>query len=289
MKQIIFITILFFGCLHMSFSQEKIPLYPDGMTDSNFITEEEQFLRQDFAIQISEPRMYSYFADKKLNTGTAVLICPGGGYSGVSVIKEGEEIAEWFNTIGVNAFVLYYRMPNGYHDIPLKDTKAALEIIYKQAKAWGINKKKIGIMGFSAGGHLAATAATHLKAKNNRPSFAILGYPVITMQAGVTHQGSRQNLLGENPDNDLVKLYSNELQVDAKTPPTFLFHAEDDRTVPIQNSLMFVEALKSKKIPVELYAFPKGGHGFGMRPTNIEADEWGNKLQAWMKERKLIR
>jgi acetyl esterase/lipase len=164
-----------------------------------------------------------------------------------------------------------------------------LEIIHKQAKSWGINKKKIGIMGFSAGGHLAATAATHLKAKNNRPDFAILGYPVITMQEGLTHGGSRQNLLGQNPEEDLVNLYSCELQVSIKTPPAFLFHAEDDKVVPIQNSLMFVEALKSKKIPVELYSFPKGGHGFGMRPTNPETDKWPERLQVWMKKQKFIK
>ena len=289
MKRKLFVAGLIILGLQIGIAQEKIMLYPNGASESNEITEDETLRDPEFLTKISEARMYSYFAPKASNNGTAVLICPGGGYAGVAFVKEGEEIAKWFNTLGVNAFVLYYRMPNGHHDIPLKDVKTALEIIHKQAKTWGINKKKIGIMGFSAGGHLAVTAATHLKAKNNRPGFAILGYPVITMQERLTHWGSRQSLLGQNPDEDLVKLYSCELQVSAKTPPAFLFHAEDDTGVPIQNSLMFVEALKSKKIPVELYSFPKGGHGFGMRPTNPETDKWPDKLQVWMKKQKLIK
>ncbi|NLK47510.1 MAG: alpha/beta hydrolase [Bacteroidales bacterium] len=287
-KKLLIAGLLILG-LQMGIAQEKIILYPNGAPESNEIAEDETLRDPEFLTKISEARMYGYFAPEALNNGTAVLICPGGGYSGVAFVKEGEEIAKWFNALGVNAFVLYYRMPNGHHDIPLKDAKTALEIIHKQAKSWGINKKKIGIMGFSAGGHLAATAATHLKAENNRPDFAILGYPVITMQEGLTHGGSRQNLLGQNPEEDLVNLYSCELQVSIKTPPAFLFHAEDDKVVPIQNSLMFVEALKSKKIPVELYSFPKGGHGFGMRPTNPETDKWPERLQVWMKKQKFIK
>lgn len=275
--------------IHMIHAQEKILLYPEGPSESNGFTEAEQFLRKDFMVKISEPRMYVYPAATSNNSGTAVLICPGGGYTGVSVIKEGEEIAQWFNKLGVTAFVLYYRMPNGHHEIPLKDAQTALEIIHKRAKEWQVDKSKIGIMGFSAGGHLASTAGTHLKAKNNRPDFMILAYPVITMDTVFTHKGSRQNLIGKKPDEALVKLYSNELQVTAKTPPTFVFHAEDDKVVPIQNSLLFVEALKANKVPVELYTFPVGGHGIGMRPTNPEADKWPAMLANWMKKEKLIK
>lgn len=280
------LTLIFM--MHVIHAQEKILLYPDGPAESNGITEEEQFLRKDFMVKISEPRMYVYPAPVEVNTGTAVLICPGGGYAGVSVIKEGEEIAQWFNKLGVTAFVLYYRMPNGHHEIPLKDAQTALEIIHKRAKEWKIDKSKIGIMGFSAGGHLASTAGTHLTAKNSRPDFMILAYPVITMQPEITHRGSKQNLLGKTPDVSLVNLYSNELQVTSKTPLTFLFHAEDDKTVPVQNTYLFVEALKSKKVPVEVYTFPEGGHGIGMRPTNPEADKWPVRLENWMKKQKLI-
>lgn len=143
-------------------------------------------------------------------------------------------------------------------------------------------------MGFSAGGHLAATAGTRLIGKNNRPDFMILAYPVITMDSVVTHRGSRQNLIGKKPDETLVKLYSNELQVTTKTPSAFLFHAEDDKAVPIQNSLLFVDALKANKVPVEIYTFPEGGHGIGMRPTNPEADKWPVMLENWMKKQQLI-
>ncbi len=280
------LTLIFM--MHVIHAQEKILLYPDGPAESNGITEEEQFLRKDFMVKISDPRMYVYPAPAEINTGTAVLICPGGGYTGVSVIKEGEEIAQWFNKLGVTAFVLYYRMPNGHHEIPLKDAQTALEIIHKCAKEWKIDKTKIGIMGFSAGGHLASTAGTRLIAKSNRPDFMILAYPVITMRPEITHRGSKQNLLGKTPDETLVKLYSNELQVTSKTPPTFLFHAEDDKTVPIKNSYLFAEALKSKNVPVDVYTFPEGGHGIGMRPTNPDADKWPVMLENWMKKQKLI-
>jgi acetyl esterase/lipase len=286
-KTTLLLTLVFM--MHLLHAQEKILLYPEGAAESNGITDKEQFLRKDFMVKISEPRMYMYPASADNNTGTAVLICPGGGYAGVSVIKEGEEIALWFNKMGVSAFVLYYRMPNGHHEIPLKDAQTALEIIHKRAKEWEIDKSKIGIMGFSAGGHLASTVGTHLKAKNNRPDFLILAYPVITMQSDLTHRGSRQNLLGKTPDEFLVGLYSNELHVTAKTPPAFLFHAEDDKAVPVKNSYLFAEAMKDKKVPVEVYTFPEGGHGIGMRPTNAEADKWPSMLEAWMKNRNLIK
>jgi acetyl esterase/lipase len=280
-------TLIFF--IQMIHAQEKILLYPNGAAESNGITEEEQFLRKDFMVKISEPRMYAYIASEDNNSGTAVLICPGGGYTGVSVIKEGEEIAQWYNKIGVSAFVLYYRMPNGIHNIPLKDAQTAMEIIYKRSKEWNINRKSIGVMGFSAGGHLASTVGTHFTNKMNRPAFMVLAYPVISMQAEVTHKGSRSNLLGKTPDEALLQLYSNELQVNKKTPPAFIFHAEDDKTVPIMNSRLFAGALKSNKAPFELYTFPAGGHGFGMRPTNPEADKWPAMLENWMKNQKLIK
>lgn len=286
-KTTLFVTLILF--MQMTQAQEKILLYPNGPAESNDIAEPEQFLRKDFMVKISEPRMYAYPAPKENNSSTAVLICPGGGYSGVSVIKEGEEIALWYNKIGVSAFVLYYRMPNFHHEIPLKDAQVAMEIIYKRAKEWGIDRKKIGIMGFSAGGHLASTAGTHFTNKINRPAFMVLAYPVISMQAEVTHKGSKNNLLGKTPDEKLVQLYSNELQVNKKTPPAFIFHAMDDKTVPVLNSQLFADALKMNKVPVELYTFPEGGHGIGMRPTNPEADKWPAMLENWMRFMKLIK
>lgn len=272
-----------------SFAQEKVLLYPNGCSMNNEITEAEAFLRNDFVINISEPRFYAYPASKDKATGTAVLICPGGGYSGVSVIKEGEEIAKWFNNLGVSAFVLYYRMPNGHYEIPLKDAQTALEIIRSRAKAWNIKKNKIGIMGFSAGGHLASTVGTHFKSKKERPAFMILAYPVITMKKEFTHGGSRKNLLGSNPTDELVNLFSNELQVTKKTPTTFIVHAKDDKAVPIANSENLYNALISKNISAELQIYDLGGHGFGMKKTGIPADNWDVVLKSWLIKQKLIK
>lgn len=271
------------------FAQLEIKLYPNGAKESNEIKVPESLRDTDFLMNISEPRIYSYLAPKEKATGTAVIICPGGAYAGVSIIKEGSEIAKWFNDLGVSAFVLYYRMPNGHLNIPLRDAQSALEIVYKHAKEWNINKNKIGIMGFSAGGHLASTVGTHFKTKTERPAFMILAYPVITMNKELTHKGSRDNLMGKNPDEELVNFYSNELQVSKNTPPTFLVHALDDKTVPIENSENFLKALENNKVPVELHKFEVGGHGFGMRKRGIPVDNWADLLKIWLKNNKLIK
>ncbi len=271
-----------------SISQEKILLYPQGATESNELKTEEKWRDMDFLLDISEPRMYAYPASKENNCGTAVLICPGGGYSGVSAVKEGAEIAKWFNELGVSAFVLYYRMPNGHYEIPLKDAQTALSIIHKRSREWKINKKKIGIMGFSAGGHLASTVGTHFKTKAERPAFMLLAYPVVTMNKDLTHKGSRDNLLGKNPSDELVKLYSNELQVNKQTPPTFIIHARDDGAVPIANSENLLEALQKNKVPAKLVTYDEGGHGFGMRKKGIPVENWPQKMKSWLTERKLI-
>ena len=289
MKRFLFFTFIMSLFFSKGISQEKILLYPEGATESNELKTEEKWRDKDFLLDISEPRMYAYPASKENNCGTAVLICPGGGYSGVSAIKEGEEFARWFNEMGVSAFVLYYRMPNGHHEVPLKDARTALSIIQKHAKEWNINKKKIGIMGFSAGGHLASTVGTHFRNKKERPAFMILGYPVVTMEKALTHRGSRDNLLGKKPSDELVKLYSNERQVTKKTPPTFIIHARDDGAVPIANSENLLEALQKNKVPAKLVTYDEGGHGFGMRKKGIPVENWPQELKTWMKERKLIK
>lgn len=288
MKRFLFISILLITCMLHGFSQEEIKLYPNGPTESNELKTEEKWRDMDFLLDISEPRMYAYPASKENNCGTAVLICPGGGYSGVSAVKEGAEIAKWFNELGVSAFVLYYRMPNGHYEIPLKDAQTALSIIHKRSREWKINKKKIGIMGFSAGGHLASTVGTHFKTKAERPAFMLLAYPVVTMNKDLTHKGSRDNLLGKNPSDELVKLYSNELQVNKQTPPTFIIHARDDGAVPIANSENLLEALQKNKVPAKLVTYDEGGHGFGMRKKGIPVENWPQKMKSWLTERKLI-
>jgi len=273
----------------LSYAQQEIKLYPKGANESNELQKPESFRDKEFIIDISEPRMYAYPAPADKANGTAVLICPGGGYAGVSQIKEGSEFAKWFNDMGVTAFVLYYRMPNGHYEIPLKDAQTALAIIHKGAKKWNIDKNKIGIMGFSAGGHLASTVGTHFKTKTQRPAFMILGYPVVTMDSTYTHKGSRNNLLGKKPSAELVKEYSNELQVTKKTPPTFIVHAKDDGAVPIANSRNLLKALQDNGVPAMLQEYDLGGHGFGMRKKGIPADGWPDVLKAWLVEQKLIK
>jgi acetyl esterase/lipase len=283
-----FLSLLLCSFAFLAQAQEEIMLYPNGSKETNGLTTKESIERGDFVVNISEPRMYYYAAPATKAKSTAVLICPGGGYSGVSATKEGTDIAKWFNELGVTAFVLYYRMPNGHTTIPLEDAQMALAIISKRAKEWCIDKNKIGIMGFSAGGHLASTVGTHFKTKVQRPAFMILGYPVVTMKKELTHGGSRKNLLGENPTEDLVNLYSNELQVTKKTPPTFIVHATDDKVVPIQNSFQLYKALQDKKVVAELDTFAVGGHGFGMRKHGIPADTWSQLLKVWLAKNKLI-
>ena len=289
MKHILFLLFLSFMVTNTGYSQELIKLYPNGPKESNELVVPESFRDSGFLMNISEPRMLAFPASKEKANGTAVLICPGGGYGGVAFRHEGKDIAKWFNNLGVSAFVLYYRMPNGHYTVPLTDAQTAMDIIHKRAKEWNINQNKIGIMGFSAGGHLASTVGTHFKTNEERPAFMILGYPVVTMDSTLTHRGSRNNLLGKKPSDDLVKLYSNELQVTKKTPPTYIVHATDDKTVPVKNSIQLYQALKEKKIEAQLDTFAVGGHGFGMRKKGIPADNWPELLKTWMLKNKLIR
>jgi len=269
------------------FSQEKIMIYPKGPKESNELKTPERFSDPEFIVDISEPRMTVFLAPKEKANGTAVLICPGGGYGGVAQVKEGDEIAKWFNQLGVTAFVLYYRMPNGHYKIPLKDAQTAFSIIRHRAKEWNIDKNKIGVMGFSAGGHLASTVGTHFKCSAQRPAFMILAYPVVTMNE-LTHGGSRTNLLGEHPSEKLKDMFSNELQVTKRTPPTFMVHAEDDDAVPVANSKNMLKALQDHGVPAKLQLYEKGGHGFGMRKQGIPADEWPEVLKAWLAEQRFI-
>lgn len=287
MKKSVIILLVVMITINLA-AQDEFLLYPSGLAESNQLEAAEQHQRSDFVINISRPRMYYYPAATN-PTGTAVVICPGGGYSGIAVEKEGIEIAKWFNSKGVSAFVLYYRMPNRHFEIPVKDALTAIEVVRKQSRKLGLNKKRIGIMGFSAGGHLASTAGTQFTSAINRPDFMILGYPVISMKMGVTHPGSRRQLLGNAPDTTLVQRFSSEDRVTRRTPPAFLFHARDDKAVPVQNSRLFVDALHRNKVEGELQEFERGGHGFGMRPTNPETDRWPVLLEGWMKKLKLMK
>lgn len=286
MKKLVFIIALSAMAFSV-FAQEQILLYPNGASESNGLAEE-KWRDNDFMLNGNLARMYAYIAPEAISTGAAVLICPGGGYSGVSAIKEGKEFAEWLNKLGVSAFVLYYRMPNGHYEIPLKDAQTAMEYIYDHAKEWNVNPKKIGVAGFSAGGHLASTVGTHFTSKKNHPDFMILLYPVITMDREITHMGSRINLIGKNPSKELEQKFSNELQVTKKTPKTFIVATEDDTVVPIKNSYLFVDALKKHNVQADIKTYEKGGHGFGLRPHNLPVDKWTDELKIWLQANKYI-
>ncbi len=208
-------------------------------------------------------------------TGAAIVICPGGSYQNLAA-HEGDSVAVWLRTLGVTSFVLKYRLgPRYHHPAPLLDAARAVRTVRARAAEWGIDPAKVGIMGFSAGGHLASTLATHFDDGNpaaadpidrmsSRPDIAILAYPVISMTDGITHQGSRRNLLGATPDTALVELLSNEKRVTGRTPPTFLFTTADDNVVPAANTLLFAEALDRAKVAYELHVFPHGPHGVGL-------------------------
>lgn len=260
----------------------EIQLWRDGAPQSNGITAPETKSGSNIS-NVSNPTMFVYLAEKEKNTGAALLICPGGGYARLAINHEGHEIAKWLAAEGINAAVLKYRMPNGHHEVPLSDAKQAMRIIRTQAAEWDVNPQKIGVAGSSAGGHLASTLSTHFDAET-RPDFSVLFYPVITMDTVFTHMGSRSNLLGKSPAQDMVDLYSNEKQVTAQTPPTILLLSDDDRGVVPRNSVEYYMALKANNVPAAMYIFPNGGHGWGFRNSYKYHEEWKNLLLKWLRD-----
>lgn len=292
-RQIIILAtaILSFSAMAQDF---KLKVWPNGAPDSNGMTLPEETFEGKRVRNVSEAEMYVYLPKIGVNTGAAVVICPGGGYMIEAMDHEGYEMAEWLTTQGVAGIVLKYRLPYGHHEIPLEDVQRAMRTVRQKATEWGINPSKIGIAGSSAGGHLASTAGTRFDAGNPeatdpvekyscRPDFMLLLYPVITFDEEFAHMGSRNNLIGPNAKYDLVERYSNEKQVTAQTPPTFLVLADDDGGVPPRNSVEFYLALKKYKIPAEMHIFRQGGHGFGMNKKNLPVDQWPNLFAQWMK------
>jgi acetyl esterase/lipase len=248
--------------------------------------------------QVGTPGLFAFFPSQQENKGTAVIICPGGGYKHYSYIVSGFQIAKWFNTFGVNAFVLNARLPHSPDIIerdkaPLQDAQRAIRLIRSNAVKWGIKTNRVGIIGFSAGGHLASTLATHqddvsfigdsLDVITFRPDFLLLISPVITM-GKYTHKGSRDFLLGENPSQELVDKYSNELQVTDKTPPAFIVHADNDKGVSSQNSMLFYNALKDKNVSASLHIFPQGGQAIALRNNPGSTKYWPDLCESWLRE-----
>lgn len=280
---------------------QVIPLWPEGQIPNairNDIVEKSE--TDDKGILrisgVTVPTMTVFLPEKSKATGAAVLICPGGGYGILAASHEGSDLARWFNERGIAGVVLKYRLPNAkamvrQHEVPLTDAMQAMKLIRENAGEWRIDPDKIGVMGFSAGGHLAATLSTHYHrgekaSEGAKPNFSILMYPVITFSQLNTHIGSRKNLLGPDSSAALVTYYSNELQVDEKTPPAFLVHSEDDKAVPIENSIGYYLALKKYKIPAEAHFYPEGGHGYGLRTDGKGSlAGWPQALENWLKSR----
>lgn len=234
--------------------------------------------------EASEASLYVYPAREP--NGMAIICCPGGGYSHLAMAHEGTDMANWFNAQGITLAVLKYSMPKGRKDVPLADACQAMQVIRQHADEWQVNPVKIGVMGSSAGGHLAASLA-NLAPEELRPAFQILLYPVITMTDGYAHKGSRENLLGKVPDAEDIRHYSLEQQIDSLTPPAFIALSSDDKTVPPTNSLNYAAALGKAGIPYSLHIYPVGGHGWGFRYSFIYKRQWTGELEKWLRELKL--
>jgi acetyl esterase/lipase len=247
-----------------------------------------------------KPTLAPYIVPQGRGTGTAVIVCPGGGYQHLSMDKEGDQVARWLNSLGVTAFVLKYRLgPKYRHPVELGDAQRAIRTVRYKATEYRVLPDRVGIMGFSAGGHLASTAGTHFDAGNanaadpidrlsSRPDFLVLVYAVISFSPPYVHRGSLQALLGDQPDPKLVENLSNELQVTAQTPPTFLFHTSGDKTVPAENSALFYLALRKAGVPAEMHIYEQGPHGVGLAQTDEALSSWPGRLADWLRGRGLL-
>jgi acetyl esterase/lipase len=269
--------------------RESFLLWPDGAPGALGTAPEDR------------PKLTVYRASAATANGTGVVVCPGGGYRNLASDHEGKQVAEWLNTLGVSAFVLQYRVgPRYHHPVPLQDAQRALRIVRARGPDFAVDPARLGILGFSAGGHLAATTGTHfdegaapagtgpIDGQSARPDFMVLAYPVMSMAAPYAHRGSVQNLLGDAPDPRLLEDLSNERRVTARTPPAFLFHTADDAAVPVENSLAFAQALHQAGVPVELHVFPRGTHGVGLAPHDPVLSQWPGLCAAWMRAMGLL-
>ena len=285
-------------------AQEFTPLYLHGIPNYKEVVNKQFAERgsdgKERISKVTIPTYHFFPVPNSSKPASCVIICPGGGYRILASSHEGYDIAAKFNEIGVSALVLYYRLPEDSAQVerkyaPLQDAQAAIALVRGNAGKWNVDPSRVGIMGFSAGGHLAATASTHFtkdytgihEGANLRPDFSILLYPVISMRP-FGHGGSTQNLIGKNPSEDDLHLFSNEEQVTPQTPKAFLVHAADDNAVPLKNSLLYAEKLTANKVPVDLHVYAKGGHGFGLNNKTTSGDLWFDRLISWMKANQLL-
>lgn len=295
-----FKLIVFFGIMNQLQAQNQvIPLWKTIPQEIKAPDYQEKENSKDGKVQstsqVSIPTLSIFFSKEIKQNQTAVIILPGGGYSHLAIDKEGTKVAEWLNSLGITAFVLKYRLPSDLIMTnktvgPLQDAQEAMRIVRLNAAKWNIDPNKIGIMGFSAGGHLASTLSTHYDERvyetsskiSARPDFSLLIYPVVSMQNDITHKGSQTNLLGNTPSQDLIDFFSNEKKVTAQTPPAFIIHATDDTVVVPENSINYYLALKKNGVTSELHLYEKGGHGFGLGVQDT-SKFWTRDCQEWLK------
>jgi acetyl esterase/lipase len=305
MKRTLLLTIAAMFSLSIFGQEHTLPLYPAGKVPNwkdageKEVAEVKEIVRYSL---VQEPNIAVFLPPKRIATGQAVVVCPGGGYGVLAYDWEGTSVAKWLNSKGIAAVVLKYRLPNAKSNItphltPMMDAERAIRLVRAHAPEWNVQALKVGVMGFSAGGHLASTLGTHFDEGNtasadsverhsSRPDFMVLIYPVITMDKQFTHSGSRNNLIGANPTPELKRLYSNELQVSKQTPPTFIVHSTDDKGVPVENSLLFYQALKAKEVPAEMHIYPYGGHGFGLATGRGYLESWPDRCLDWLRSLK---
>lgn len=282
MKTIFFSILLSVATMLSAQNTFELPLWPAGAPNSNGLTGTEEDLEGGRVSNVIKPSITVYKADKP--NGMAIIMCPGGGYARLAMNHEGHDMAPWLNAQGITYIVLKYRMPNGHYEVPLSDAEQAIRLVRQHAKEWNIRPDRIGIMGASAGGHLAASLATLYSSNETRPDFQILFYPVISMVPGVTHGGSRQNLLGNNPSQELEDKYTLEKQVNERTPQAFIMLSADDGAVPPANGIHYFEALLQHQVPATLHVYPTGGHGWGFRDAFTYKRQWTGELEKWLRE-----
>lgn len=282
MRIISLITVLFLTTMLFAQKPVELPLWPDGAPNTNGLTGTQEDLKGGRIANVVNPSITVYHPEKP--NGMAVIMCPGGGYARLAMNHEGHDMASWFTTQGITYVVLKYRMPNGHYEVPLSDAEQAMRMVRAKAKEWGVNPQRIGIMGASAGGHLAASLATLYSSEETRPDFQILFYPVISMLQGVTHAGSRENLIGKAPAIELEQKYSLERQVSPRSPQAFVMLSADDGAVPPINGIGYFLALREQKVPAALHVYPIGGHGWGFRDNFTYKRQWTGELEKWLRD-----
>jgi acetyl esterase/lipase len=299
-----FLTIVFMTATSVIFAQSAFSIYEGPVPNALPCNKEEVVSKNATGkiviANVTSPTITVFNPVKQDANKTAIIVCPGGGYARLASGHEGNEVAEAFNKIGVTVFVLKYRLPfdscmTNKEIVPLQDLQQTIKLVRDRAAGFDINPSMLGVIGFSAGGHLASTGITkfaesYIENTSNtslRPDFAILGYPVISMDSAICHKGSRDNLLGKKATAATLNLFSSDMQVTAQTPPTFIVHASDDKSVPVENSIRFYQALIKNKVNAELHVYQNGGHGFGLQnPTTTDA--WFERATTWMRVNKFI-